>query len=91
VVSTALALALAEAGIVRRQLGRGGRDVTRLAASSPDVWTAIALENSEAIESAVEGIKRELDGFRESLQSADRESLKQRFLRARDWSGPVEH
>nr|MDQ3309037.1 prephenate dehydrogenase [Gemmatimonadota bacterium] len=43
-VSTALALALGGAGIERRELGPGGRDMTRLAGSSPELWTDIALD-----------------------------------------------
>ena len=45
-VSTSLALALADAGVDRDYLGPGGRDTTRLAGSSPEMWTAIALENA---------------------------------------------
>ena len=52
-VSTALALALARTGVDRIYLGPGGRDVTRLAGSSPEMWTAIALENASAIEGAL--------------------------------------
>lgn len=87
-VSTALALAMAEAGIVHRQLGRGGRDVTRLAASSPEVWTAIMLDNAAAVDSALAGIERQVQSLRSLLTSQDRQGISQRFVRARDWSGP---
>jgi prephenate dehydrogenase len=90
-VSTALALALADAGIPRRQLGRGGRDVTRLAASSPEVWTAIALDNAPAIESAVCAVQRELEQFHEALHAGDARALSRRFAKAREWSGPGDH
>ncbi len=90
-VSCALGLALAEVGIPRRQLGRGGRDVARLAAGSPDVWTSIAMDNSDAIVAALSGIERQISGFRELVASGDRDSVRARLSKARDWSGPSEH
>lgn len=88
VVSTALALALADAGIVHRQLGRGGRDVTRLAAGSPDVWTAITMDNAAAIETALDAIERQCGEFRMLLKDANRQAVREKLTRARDWSGP---
>jgi prephenate dehydrogenase len=89
-VSTALALALSEAGITRRKLGRGGRDMTRLAGGSPEVWTAIATDNAERIESAVASVERQLGAFRQALMAHDREALRARFESARDWSDPAQ-
>jgi prephenate dehydrogenase len=88
VVSTALALAMSEAGIVHRQLGKGGRDVTRLAASSPDVWTSILLDNAPAIEAGLAAIERQAQGFRKLLDEGDRARISERLSKARDWSGP---
>lgn len=88
-VSTVLALAMSEAGIVHRQLGRGGRDVTRLAASSPDVWTSIMLDNAPAIEEALASIERQADSFRSLLNARDRAGINARLSKARDWSGPA--
>lgn len=87
-VSTALALAMSEAGIVHRQLGRGGRDVTRLAASSPDVWTSIMLDNAPAVEAALIAVERQVEGFRSLLSARDRDGIRERLSKARDWSGP---
>jgi len=87
-VSTALALALSEAGIVHRQLGRGGRDVTRLAASSPDVWTSILLDNAAAVEASLVAVERQVKGFRSLLSARDRDGIRARLSKARDWSGP---
>lgn len=87
VVSIALAIALEEAGISRSQLGPGGRGLTRLAGGSPDVWTPIILENSAAIESAVEGIERQLKIIRKLLRTGDREIVKERLANARSWAG----
>ncbi|HEX6576268.1 MAG TPA: prephenate dehydrogenase/arogenate dehydrogenase family protein [Gemmatimonadaceae bacterium] len=87
-LSCSFALALAQAGIAHRQLGRGGRDVARLAAGSPDVWTAIALDNSEAIISALSSVERQIATIRESIRGADSASIRDRLAHARDWSGP---
>jgi prephenate dehydrogenase len=87
-VSSALALALSEAGIVHRQLGRGGRDVTRLAASSPDVWTSILLDNAPAVEAALVAVERQVKGFRSLVSAGDRDGIRARLSKARDWSGP---
>jgi prephenate dehydrogenase len=91
VVSTSLALALAHAGIPRRLLGRGGRDVTRLAASSPEVWTSVTLDNATAIEAALAEVQHELEQFREALHGGDASALSQHFAKAREWSGPGDH
>ena len=90
IVSTAFALALADAGIVHRQLGRGGRDVSRLAASSPDLWTAIAIDNRDSLEPALAAVERRIGDFRAFLQSADRAAVNGAFAKGRDWSGPQE-
>jgi len=84
-VSTALALALARTGVERADLGPGGRDVTRLAGGSPDVWTAIARENAVALDAALASAERELAGLRSALHRADATELLERFAAARRW------
>jgi prephenate dehydrogenase len=84
-VSTSLALALARAGVERANLGPGGRDVTRLAGSSPEMWTAIALENAPALEAALRQMERELATLRSVIKRADPGELRARFLAARTW------
>ncbi len=85
IVSTAAALALSRAGIGREELGPGGRDVTRLAGSSPDVWTAIARDNAPAIEAALLAAEAELAAFREALVAPSDRDLHGRFTAARAW------
>ena len=89
-VSSALGIALAEVGIPRRQLGRGGRDVARRAAGSPEVWTSIAIDNSEAIIGALTGIEGQISSIKELLQRGDREGVRAKLAKAREWSGPAE-
>lgn len=85
VVSSALALALAGAGVARDELGPGGRDVTRLAGSSPEMWTAIARENADAIDEALALAERELASFRAALRCSDAGAVRSRFAAARAW------
>lgn len=84
-VSTALALALARTGVERNDLGPGGRDVTRLAGGSPDVWTAIARDNADALDAALATAERELAEIRGALRRADATELRQRLTSARAW------
>jgi len=81
----ALGIALAGAGIDRDSLGPGGRDVTRLAGSSPEMWTAIAADNRAAIDEALASAEREVAGFRAALRSADPTALRERFAAAQAW------
>jgi prephenate dehydrogenase len=85
VISTALALAFTRVGVHRDELGPGGRDVTRLAGSSPEVWTAIACENAAEIGAALAEAERELSSFRGALERSDPRELHQRFAAARAW------
>lgn len=85
VVSAAVALALAERGIHRRQLGRGGKDMARLSGGSPDLWTAITLENASEIDAALVAMERELAAFRTMLQQGDRDGVREQLTHARNW------
>jgi prephenate dehydrogenase len=85
-VSASLALALARAGVGRDYLGPGGRDVTRLAGSSPEMWTAIALDNAEALETAMQEAEREIASLRAAIKRADRQELSKLLAEARKWA-----
>jgi prephenate dehydrogenase len=86
VLSTAFAVTLRGKGIPRSRLGRGGRDVARLAGGSPQMWTAIAMDNAESIESALSALQLELADFRERIAARSAPELTEWFTRARDWS-----
>ena len=70
-LSTALAHVLARAGIPLDQLGPGGRDMTRLARSSPDVWTPIALDNASLLCEAIVEMEAQLATLRTALAADD--------------------
>jgi prephenate dehydrogenase len=85
VASTAVALALARFGFSRHDLGPGGRDITRLAGSSPAMLTAISREYANEIDAALAAAEDEIAGFRRALATSDGDALRERFVAARDW------
>jgi len=85
VVSTALALTLQGAGVRRSELGPGGRDVTRLAGSSAEVWAPIVRENATAVAAALAAAEEELRVLRRLLLTADAGLLAARLTEAREW------
>ena len=85
-VSTALAVALAERGIGRGDLGPGGRDVTRLAGSSPDLWTDVLRDNADAVGDALAAMEAEIRALREAVGSGDAERIREGFARGRRWA-----
>lgn len=67
-------------------LAAGGfRDITRIASSSPDMWSSISFENKDEILKVLESFRNELSDFEENIR-ADRESDIFRFYQdARDY------
>ena len=53
----------------------GFRDTTRIAAGDPQLWTAIARENTLAISHALALFARQLDGLREAVLSQNSDDL----------------
>jgi prephenate dehydrogenase len=86
VVSSALAAALSESGYGPADLGPGGREMIRLAGSSPEMWSAISLANADHLEQVVEEMKRQLDRYRSALQAGDGATLRGFFRSAGEWS-----
>lgn len=84
--STALALTLARQAIPRRALGPGGRDVTRLAASGTDVWTAILAENGPRVATMLGRYVGQLEQLRAALARGDRAAIRRALTRARAWA-----
>jgi prephenate dehydrogenase len=84
--STALAAALARRGIARADLGPGGRDVTRLAASSPEMWAAIARENADAILPALDALAAHLHTLRDAIAGSDAEAIRAALAAGNAWS-----
>ena len=55
--------------------GNGWRDITRVAAGDPTLWTAICSENRTAIDDELERLALELGRLRQLLQDADNDAL----------------
>ena len=62
----------AEVGADLLRLGAGGfKDMTRIAAGSPELWTGICMDNASALSSGIVRLSAVLDGFRRSLDAGD--------------------
>jgi prephenate dehydrogenase len=85
-VSAALALALSRAKIDLETLGPGGRDMLRIAASSPDIWTAILSENSDKVLATLAALRSELQGLEKALSEPDARSLHALLSAAQEWA-----
>lgn len=87
-VSTALGLALADHGVERGELGPGGRGVTRLAGSSPEMWSDILIDNGAETARAVRAVVSRLDALASAIESGDVAELGRSLYHARDWAAP---
>lgn len=83
--SSALALALAEQGIAPDELGPGGRDGTRLAASSPGLWVELLLAARADDVAALDGLQRSLADIRDAVANGNEDALWALLERARAW------
>ncbi|MGH3441182.1 MAG: prephenate dehydrogenase/arogenate dehydrogenase family protein [Nitriliruptorales bacterium] len=55
--------------------GGGFRDVTRVAGSSPSLWSGILEENRDAVLAALDGFVTALHGLRDALEHGDRDAV----------------
>ena len=85
VLSLALALTLRDMGVQRSSLGPGGRDMTRLAGSSPAMWMSIVEDNGVALSDALVAMEAHLRVFRESLQNHESGTTREFLANARKW------
>ena len=83
--ATALADALARRGVHVSSLGPGGLDATRLAASSPDVWADILLDNAIEMDAALAALAESLAKVRSALRGRDRNALHRLLADAAGW------
>jgi prephenate dehydrogenase len=65
--------------------GGGLRDTTRIAASSPELWADIFLDNRESLLQAWGDWSLQLQEMRQALESADRELLIDVLHQASQW------
>lgn len=84
--SAALALAIAGAGIDRAKLGPGGRDSTRLAGGSVEMWTAIARDNADALLPAIAALEAQLQRLRAEVGGGHEGAIRATLGAARAWT-----
>lgn len=65
------------------RLAAGGfRDMTRIAAGSPDIWPPICLQNRSAITTALDSVLIRLQTLREAVDSGDSEVIRRSLAQA---------
>jgi prephenate dehydrogenase len=88
VLAYSLAGALAQtplAGAAQALHGGGLRDTTRIAASSPELWADIFLDNQEELVMAWSQWALELQEMRQALVAGDRDALIALLSKASQW------
>jgi prephenate dehydrogenase len=70
------------AGLLSLAAG-GFRDVTRVAASNPDIWLDICAENAVAIAGVLREFARRLEELGDLVEAGERDGLRERLLSAR--------
>jgi prephenate dehydrogenase len=84
-LAIALAGSCAVRGISHKRLGPGGTGMTRLAGSSPDMWTAILDDNAACVLDALDTCQATLGALRAAVESHDRAAVRDVFGLARRW------
>ncbi len=84
-VANVVAHAMAEAGLSVKDLGPGGRDLTRLAESSPEMWTVLLDEASGENIRAIESVQRGLDAVRTAFSEHSLEEVADLMRATREW------
>jgi prephenate dehydrogenase len=84
-LSSALALALHDAHIDAAQLGPGGRDMVRLAASAPTIWRDILSQNRENVLAALARQHAQLAALASALEENDLAAVERLLERACAW------
>lgn len=70
---------------IMKTIAAGGfRDITRIASSSPELWSGICLSNRDIILDTLKSLCEGLKDFENDLQAGDREKVKSFFASARD-------
>ena len=86
VVATSLAATLAYANVPRQQLGPGGRDMTRLAASSWEMWRPLLANTPGRTLAMLESIETELRDMREAILAQTLDETGVTWTAARAWA-----
>ncbi|HUF49296.1 MAG TPA: prephenate dehydrogenase/arogenate dehydrogenase family protein [Longimicrobiales bacterium] len=86
-VASILALTLRDSSVDVEQLGPGGRDMVRLAASSPELWSDITRQNAANIRPALALMAGRLAAVLDALAAGDDAVMDDLFRQAQAWRG----
>lgn len=89
IVSSALGCTLARENLAWSELGPGGKSVTRLAGSSPEMWTDIALDNAAQLVPALQAMEARLGEIRGCIENGEDAALGRLLAEARAWHTPA--
>jgi prephenate dehydrogenase len=84
-VAYALAKSLADRQLGGVSYGTGARDTTRLAASSPDMWLDILVQNAGPLSEGLSSVETGLAELRRLIESGDRQALEHYLETAREF------
>lgn len=70
-------------------IGKGFKDMTRIAKGSPDMWTDICLTNKDTLLNLLDRFKERLDHLHFLIKDGMRERLMDEFSKARDWRNEI--
>ncbi|MCF6283646.1 MAG: prephenate dehydrogenase/arogenate dehydrogenase family protein [Candidatus Hydrogenedentes bacterium] len=79
ILASTLALLAAHQNATCDFVGNGFRDMTRVAAGSPEMWRDITLTNREAITDGLEAMKELIDTFLVAMEAKDDQALSTLF------------
>jgi prephenate dehydrogenase len=85
--ANALALVLDQENISRDDLGPGGRDMTRLAASSPAVWVDLLRAAGPEVVGALDALARAVDTLAHDLRAGRAADVTDLMEATRHWHG----
>lgn len=85
--SNALAHAIEGTGVARSQLGPGGRDMTRLAASNPEMWSHLLEHASPELIAGLRALASASEAVADQLEAGDVEAVDRLMRRTRAWQG----
>jgi prephenate dehydrogenase len=85
-VANALAGALDAAGCTRAELGPGGRDMTRLAGSSPEIWRDLLQVSAPVTGLGLASVANALNVLADLLARRDVDRIAEFMERTRQWS-----
>jgi prephenate dehydrogenase len=84
-VAYALAKALADRRLGGVSYGTGARDTTRLAASGPEMWLDILLQNRDPLVEALSSVESGVAELRHLIEAGDRQGLERYLETAREF------